>query len=140
MNKRGSTMRLVAIRSSAVRPAAFALVLASAIIGAAGCASTGMGAAVRSDVTARMQTKQPSFLSCYGAALQKSRKVRGMLVLSITAEAGSGQFKNIAITRDELADPIMKKCVIDEVAMLKLEKPQKTNITFAYPLRFTPTK
>jgi hypothetical protein len=30
--------------------------------------------------------------------------------------------------------------VIEEVAKLKLEKPQKTNITFSYPLRFSPTK
>jgi len=112
-----------------------------ATLGAAsGCSKNGMGKEVRSDVSGQMETAQPDFTACYTAALGKSRKVRGMLVLSITAAADSGEFKNITVTRDELGDPDMKKCVIDEVAQLKLEKPQKTNITFSYPLRFSPTK
>jgi hypothetical protein len=110
------------------------------VVAGAGCAKTGMGAAVRGDVSGRMETAQPSFTSCYATALKRSRKVRGMLVLSITAAADSGEFKNITVSRDELGDPQLKQCVIDEVSKLKLEKPQKTNITFAYPLRFDPTK
>jgi hypothetical protein len=128
--------------SSAAAALAFTIA-ASLSIGAtstAGCAKTGMGAAVRGDVSTRMETAQPSFTSCYAAALKRSRKVRGMLVLSITAAANSGEFKNITVSRDETGDPQMKQCVIDEVAKLKLEKPQKTNITFNYPLRFDPTK
>ena len=107
---------------------------------ASGCSKNGLGKEVRSDVSGQMETAQPDFTACYTAALGKSRKVRGMLVLSITAAAETGEFKNITVTRDELGDPDMKKCVIDEVAQLKLEKPQKTNITFSYPLRFSPTK
>lgn len=118
---------------------AIALVLSMAAAGAA-CSKNGMGKEVRADVTSQMETSQPDFTSCYGDALKRSRKVRGMLVLSITAAADSGEFKNITVTRDELNDPEMKKCVIDKVAELKLEKPQKTNITFSYPLRFSPTK
>jgi hypothetical protein len=105
-----------------------------------GCAKNGMGAMVRTDVSARMETAQPSITSCYGTALARNRKIRGMLVLSITAEASTGQFKNITIARDELGDPELKKCVIDEVVKLKMATPQKTNITFSYPLRFDPTK
>lgn len=118
---------------------AIALVLSMAAAGAA-CSKNGMGKEVRADVTSQMETSQPDFTSCYTDALKRSRKVRGMLVLSITAAADSGEFKNITVTRDELGDPEMKKCVIDKVAELKLEKPQKTNITFSYPLRFSPTK
>ena len=116
------------------------LLLCAAGAGSLGCGGSGMGAAVRTDVTTRMQTAEPALTACYASALQRSRKVKGMLVLSITAEASTGQFKNINVTRDELGDPEMKKCVIDEVAKQKLEKPQKTNITFSYPLRFAPTK
>ena len=118
---------------------AIALFLSMAAAGAA-CSKNGMGKEVRADVTSRMETSQPDFTSCYADALKRSRKVRGMLVLSITAAADSGEFKNITVTRDELGDPEMKKCVIDKVAELRLEKPQKTNITFSYPLRFSPTK
>lgn len=107
---------------------------------AAGCGGSGMGAKVRADVTARMQIAEPSITSCYGSALQRNRKLRGMLVLSITAEAKTGQFKNVNVTRDELGDTELRKCVLDEVGKQKLEKPQSTNITFAYPLRFAPTK
>lgn len=113
---------------------------ALATLASSGCSKNGMGKEVRSDVTGQMEASQPDFTACYAAALAKSRKVRGMLVLSITAAADSGEFKNITVTRDELGDADMKKCVIDEVATLKLEKPQKTNITFSYPLRFSPTK
>lgn len=114
-----------------------ALLLVSA---AAGCGGSGMGKQVRADVTARMQTAEPALASCYGAALQRNRKLRGMLVLSITAEAKTGQFKNVTLTRDELGDTELRKCVLDEIAEQRLEKPQSTNITFTYPLRFAPTK
>jgi hypothetical protein len=117
-----------------------ALALSLILVGASGCSKNGMGKEVRSDVSGQMETSQPDFTACYAAALGKSRKVRGMMVLSITAAAETGEFKNISVTRDELGDPDMKKCVVDEVASLKLEKPQKTNITFSYPLRFSPTK
>lgn len=114
-----------------------ALLLLSA---SAGCGGTGMGEKVRADVTARMQTAEPTLTACYGSALQRNRKLRGMLVLSITAEAKTGQFKNVNVTRDELGDTELRKCVLDKVAEQKLEKPQSTNITFSYPLRFAPTK
>jgi hypothetical protein len=122
----------------------FALLLAATVfsvgaLGAAGCSKAGMGAEVRKDVSGRMETAEPDITSCYAAALKKSRKVRGMMVLSITAAADSGEFKNITVTRDEPNDPDMKACVIEEVSKLKLEKPQKTNVTFSYPLRFEPT-
>ncbi len=99
-----------------------------------------MGEKVRADVTARMQVAEPTLTSCYGSALQRNRKLRGMLVLSITAEAKTGQFKNVNVTRDELGDTELRKCVLDKVSEQKLEKPQSTNITFSYPLRFAPTK
>jgi hypothetical protein len=111
-----------------------------ASFGAAGCSKNGMGAEVRTDITSRMETVEADVTSCYAAALKKSRKVRGMMILSITAAADTGEFKNITVTRDELGDPEMKTCVVEEVAKLKLEKPQKTNTTFSYPLRFEPTK
>lgn len=114
--------------------------LAVPLLTTAACSKNGMGAEVRTDVTTRMETAQPSFTTCYADALKRSRKIAGMLVLSITAAADTGEFKNITVSRDELRDAEMKKCVIDEVAKLKLEKPQKTNITFSYPLRFDPTK
>ncbi|MEZ4358853.1 MAG: AgmX/PglI C-terminal domain-containing protein [Kofleriaceae bacterium] len=115
--------------------------LAAALLGAgAGCAKNGMGAPVRNDISGRMTAAQPSITSCYGAALQRSRKLRGMIVLSVTAEATTGQFKNVRVDHDELGDAELRKCVLDEVSKLKLDAPQKTNITFSYPLRFSPTK
>jgi hypothetical protein len=121
----------------------FALLLAAAAVfsfgSLAGCSKAGMGAEVRKDVTGRMETAEPDITGCYAAALKKSRKVRGMMVLSITAAADSGEFKNITVTRDEPNDQELKTCVIEEVSKLKLEKPQKTNVTFSYPLRFEPT-
>lgn len=117
-----------------------ALLLCALGAGGAGCAKSGMGAEVRTDISGRMQSAEPSISTCYATALQRSRKLKGMIVLSITAASGSGQFKNITVTRDEIGDTELKTCVIGEVGKQKLEKPPKTNITFTYPLRFSPTK
>jgi hypothetical protein len=127
-------------RLSAFATSTLFTALGAALLAGAGCSKAGMGAEVRTDVTTRMETAQPSFTTCYADALKRSRKINGMLVLSITAAAETGEFKNITVSRDELRDAEMKTCVIEEVSKLKLEKPQKTNVTFSYPLRFSPTK
>lgn len=125
---------------SAFVSSAVASLLGASLLLGTGCSKAGMGAEVRSDVTGRMEAAQPDFTNCYAEALKRSRKINGMLVLSITAAAETGEFKNITVSRDELRDAEMKTCVIEEVSKLKLEKPQKTNVTFSYPLRFSPTK
>jgi hypothetical protein len=114
------------------------LVAALVTTSATGCKSAGMGAAVRTDVTAQMQSAQPAITSCYASALTTNRKLRGMIMLSFTAEPDSGKFINTVIVRDELNDPRMKQCVMTEISKLKLSKPQSTKVLVSYPLRFAP--
>jgi hypothetical protein len=107
---------------------------------AAGCGGTGMGAATRADIAARMATTQSPLEACYQAALKSNRKLAGMMVLSFVAAPKTGEFQDITITRDELNDPSMRRCVVEEVGKLKLENPQGSRVSISYPIHFAPTK
>jgi hypothetical protein len=114
------------------------VVLAASVAVVCGCGGTGMGAETRADITARMTSAQQPLEGCYQAALKANRKLKGMLVLAFVAAPETGQFQELTVTHDELNDPGMRKCVLDEVGRLKLEKPQASRVSISYPLRFTP--
>ena len=105
----------------------------------AACSRTGTGGAVRTDITARMQTIQQPVQMCYAVALERDRKLKGMMVLSFRAAPKTGQFDQITVTNDEIGDEQVKKCVLDEVGKLKLATPQKTAVTVSYPIEFQPS-
>jgi hypothetical protein len=116
-------------------------VLAPVLLAAlAACGGTGMGADTRADITARMTSAQQPLASCYQAALKTNRKLQGMIVLAFVAVPQTGQFQDVTVTRDELGDPEVLKCVVDEIAKLKLDKPQASRVSISYPIRFAPSK
>ena len=116
------------------------LVVAAATASLGGCARTGTGGAVRTDITARMQTIQAPIQQCYASALQANRRIRGMMVVNFRAAPSTGQFDQVTIGRDEPGDASLRQCVIEQVSALKLTTPQRTAVTVAYPIRFAPTK
>ena len=120
------------------RTAALVLVLVTAVASLTACARTGTGASVRADVTAQMQAAQAPLQQCYATALQANRRVKGTLVVNFVAVADSGKFDHVTLGRNEPADNGLARCVMDEVAKLKLQTPQRTAIEVAYPIRFTP--
>jgi hypothetical protein len=109
-----------------------------AAIGLLGCSKAGMGDGVRTDIAARMQTIQAPVQMCYAVALEKNRRLRGMMVLSFRAAPSTGQFDQINVTRDEVGDPQVRSCVIEQVGKLRLETPQKTAVSVSYPINFQP--
>ena len=115
------------------------LALIASAITLAACGGAGMGAETRADITKQMQLAQPPIQSCYGEALKNNRKLKGIVSLEFIAEPETGQFKNILIRRDELQDPMVRQCIIDEVGKLKLDKPTKSAVSIPYPLHFSPT-
>lgn len=104
----------------------------------AACSNAGMGAAVRTDIAARMATIQAPVQKCYAAALERNRKLRGFMTVSFRAAPDTGQFDQIMVMRDEVGDPQVKTCVIEQVGKLKLATPQVTAVTVSYPLEFQP--
>ena len=119
-----------------MRQVIFAIVLTT--LGA--CSHTGLGGAVRNDITARMQTAQDPIAACYAERLKANRKLKGTMTLSVTAAANTGQFEQVRITRDDPGDPDLGTCVVTEVSKLKLAEPTKSPVQFEYPLAFAPTK
>src|SRR5262245_57324393 len=114
------------------------LVAAIGMVGLLACSKAGMGAGVRTDIAARMQSIQAPVQMCYAVALERNRKLKGIIMVSFRAAPSTGQFDQITITRDEVGDPQVKTCVIEQVGKLKLETPQKTAVTVSYPLEFQP--
>ena len=110
-----------------------------ALIGLAGCSRSGMGEGVRQDITARMVSAQAPLSSCYERALKERRKLRGIMWLRFDIEAESGKFSNVAITRNEVPNEGLETCVIQTVAGLVLQAPQKSVVSVEYPVRFTPS-
>jgi hypothetical protein len=121
-----------------MRHALFAIALAAAATAA--CSRTGTGTGVRTDITARMQSAQAPIQQCYADALQRNRKLRGMMVVMFRAASGSGQFGDLTVARDEPGDLPLRQCVLGEIGKLKLATPQRTSIDVSYPINFQPTK
>jgi hypothetical protein len=105
---------------------------------AAGCGGAGLGAETRADITARMTSAQPPLEACYRTGLAGNRKLAGTMVLAFAAAPTTGQFQDITVARDDLGDPGIRRCVIDEVGKLKLAKPQATRLSISYPIHFAP--
>ena len=88
---------------------------------------------------ARMQSITAPVQMCYAVALERNRKLSGMMVLSFRAAPDTGQFDQITIERDEVGDAQVRTCVMEAVSKLKLEKPQKTAVSVSYPIEFQPS-
>jgi hypothetical protein len=109
-------------------------------LGLGACSHTGLGDAVRTDITARMQTVHDPVAACYAERLKANRKLRGTMTLAVTAEAKTGQFTNVRVAADGVGDAELGQCVVAEVSKLKLAEPTKSAVQFEYPLAFAPNK
>jgi len=112
-------------------------VLALAILGTVAACKTGADPAIRTDISAKLQQAQSPIQACYQRQLTTNRKLRGMVVIQMAAHAETGQFIDINTLRDEPADPVLRYCIVQELAKLKLDKPpgKRVEIT-SVPMRF----
>ncbi len=111
------------------------LVIAS-IVFAAAC-KTGADPSIRKDLSAKLASAQPPIQACYQKSLTTNRKLRGMYVVSLAANGDTGQFQDISLRRDEPGDPVLKYCVIQVLAKLKLDKPPGKRVDVeSVPIKF----
>lgn len=108
-----------------------------AVLLAAGCKSAGTDPAIRTDITAKLASAQEPIQRCYQKSLTTNRKLRGMYVVQLAAAGDTGQFTEISLRRDEPADPVLRFCVIQELAKLKLDKPPGARVDVeSVPIKF----
>lgn len=119
------------------RPSIVTLLLAGASALAA-CKSAGLGPETRADITAQMKLAEGPIQTCYAEALKRNRRLRGVISLRLTAEASTGQFKNVSVLHDEPRDPDVTRCVVTEVGKLKLGKPTSSAVLIDQPIRLAP--
>lgn len=109
---------------------------ASFVASVAGCAKKGMAPAVRNEISAKLATTQEPMQKCYARLLTTQRKLRGMVVVQ-AAIMPDGQFSDVTLRRDEPADPVLRYCVVQAIAQLKLDKPPGERIVIeSVPIKF----
>jgi len=110
------------------------VLLAALIATTAGCPSGNPN--LRNEIGAKISSTQPAIQKCYQNILYTNRKVRGMMVLQMAANA-EGQFVDVNTLRDEPANPVLRYCVVQELGKLKLDKPpgKRVEIT-SVPVKF----
>jgi hypothetical protein len=110
------------------------LVLLALVCGVAACKSGNPN--LKNDVGAKIASAQPGIQKCYQNVLYTSRKTRGMMVLQMAANA-EGQFVDISTRRDEPANPVLRFCVVQELAKLRLDKPPGKRVDIeSVPIKF----
>jgi hypothetical protein len=103
---------------------------------AAGCAKQGMGPEVRSEISAKLATTQEPMQQCYARLLTTQRRLRGMVVAQ-AAIMPDGQFGDVTLRRDEPADPVLRFCIVQAIAGLRLDKPPGQRIQLeSIPIKF----
>ena len=115
------------------------LVIAAALLASAGCAS-GTDPKIRNEIGAKLSSAQKPIGDCYQRQLYVNRKLQGMYVVQLAVAADSGQFSDISLRRDEPGDPVLRYCVIQELAKLRLDKPPGKRIEIdSFPIKFAPS-
>ena len=113
-----------------------ALALVSIVVLGAGCA-TGADPKIRVEIGSKLDGAKVPIQACYQKSLTTNRKLRGMYVVQFAAAADTGKFVDISLRRDEPADPVLRFCVIQEIAKLGLAKPPGKRIEVASaPIKF----
>ena len=97
------------------------LTLLIAAVSLAACAKKGMTPQVRTEISAKLASTQTPIQECYARQLATNRKLRGMVVAQAAIHP-DGQFGEVSLRRDEPADPVLKFCVVQAIAKLKLDK------------------
>jgi hypothetical protein len=103
----------------------------------AACAKAEMTPALRADISAKVQSAQQPITECYQKSLTTNRKLRGMMVTTFALAPKSGQFTDITLRRDEPNDPVLRYCVVQELAKLHVDKaPDSRLVVESVPIRF----
>ena len=115
------------------KPSLFVVVIAA---GLAGCAKKGMTPETRTEISTKLASTQTPIQQCFQRQLTTNRKLRGMVVAQ-AAIAPDGQFGEVTLRRDEPADPVLRFCVVQEIAKLKLDKPTGERVVLdSIPIKF----
>ena|SRR5450432_1661965 len=103
----------------------------------AACKSAGMTPELRTEIQTKVEAAQPAMQACYQRSLTTNRKLQGMMVATFSAAGDTGRFQEITLRRDEPNDPVLRFCVIAELAKLQLAKPPGSRIVIdSYPIKF----
>ncbi|HEY5945646.1 MAG TPA: AgmX/PglI C-terminal domain-containing protein [Kofleriaceae bacterium] len=112
------------------------LTLVVAALSLVACAKKGMTPEVRNEISTKLASTQTPIQQCYARQLATNRKLRGMVVAQ-AAITPDGQFAEVSLRRDEPADPVLRFCIVQEIAKLKLDKPTGQRVVLdSIPIKF----
>lgn len=112
------------------------LAIVVAALSLAACAKKGMSPAMRTDIETKLASTQQPIQECYQRQLTTNRKLQGMVVVQAAIQA-DGTFSDVTLRRDEPQDPVLKFCVVQAIAQLKLDKPPGDKVQLeSIPIKF----
>jgi hypothetical protein len=105
-------------------------------LGLAACAKKGMTPQTRTEIEAKLASTQQPIQECYQRQLTVNRKLQGMVVAQAAIQP-DGTFSEVTLRRDEPQDPVLKFCVVQAIAKLKLDKPTGDRVVLeSIPIKF----
>ncbi|HUS32243.1 MAG TPA: AgmX/PglI C-terminal domain-containing protein [Kofleriaceae bacterium] len=112
------------------------IIAALTLASVAACAKKGMSPAVRSEIETKLAATQKPIEECYQRQLTVNRKLQGMVVATAAIQP-DGTFSEVTLRRDEPQDPVLKFCVVQEIAKIKLDKPMGERVVLdSIPIKF----
>ena len=110
--------------------------LLSGLVFALAACKSGPDPMIRTNIAAKIESAKPAITDCFQTSLTTNRKLQGMYVAQMTVDE-QGQFTNVSLRRDEPNDPVLRFCVVQTLAKLRLDKPpgQKVNLD-SVPIKF----
>jgi hypothetical protein len=109
----------------------------AAVVLASACAKQGMSPAMRTEISTKLASTQEPMQQCYARLLTTQRKLRGMVVVQAAIQP-DGQFSEVTLRRDEPADPVLRFCIVQSIAALRLDKPPGERVVLeSIPIKFS---
>lgn len=112
------------------------LVRACLLLASFAACKTGPDPMIRTTIAAKLESAKPAITECYQTSLTTNRKLAGMYVAQMTVDE-QGHFTNVSLRRDEPADPVLRFCVVQTLAKLRLDKPPGGKVVLdSVPIKF----
>jgi len=87
-------------------------------------------------IIAALEAQKGAFKGCYEAALEKDREAKGEMALQLDINKDSGKVTKADVTKSDIENKKMQKCVAGAAGEIKLPEPPGVPVEGHYTLDF----
>lgn len=112
----------------------YAFVAGLVAVSAFGCGAP-LNPKTQSNIASALSAQKQAFQSCYEAALQRNRELKGNMALKLDIDA-QGRVKSAKVEKTEIQDEEMKSCVSSAASEITLSEPPDVPVEGHYAVDF----